>query len=277
MVMNITSPNSGVCRFCKRELSYRGISRHLVTCPEKKARDARELEQAAAVGTIYHLRLHFWKSYYWVHLEIDGQKTLADLDEFIRDLWVECCWHLSEFEIQGKTYRVYPFDTSSEEDSEDVDFEIEMDPTESNDDAFEFFSMDVESLFTDHDAADVPIQQVLKKGTEFEYIYDFGSPTELTGRVIEVREGPANGGIRILARNAPYVETCESCQKAIADAVCGYCFDVLCPSCQSRHACEPGDGLYLPWVNSPRVGVCGYTGDGQAHADPDESKFIPGA
>ena len=168
--MNNNSPNSGVCRFCKREMSYRGISRHLVACPEKKAHDAHELQRASAIGQIYHLRLQSWKSYYWIHLEIDGQKTLLDLDDFLRSLWLECCGHLSEFEINGKSYRINPFDSHSKEDDEDVDFEIEMDPAESDDDILELFRKDIESFFNDYNTANVPIQQVLRKGTEFEYI-----------------------------------------------------------------------------------------------------------
>ncbi|MDQ7051543.1 MAG: hypothetical protein Q9P14_01080 [candidate division KSB1 bacterium] len=248
-----------------------------MACPEKKARDTQELEQAATVGSIYHLRLNSWRSFYWVHIEMAGQKTLYDLDAFIRNLWVECCSHLSEFEINDQIYRVNLFAEWSEENSEIDDFEIEIEHTASNDDAFEFFSMDIESLFIKPSKVNIPIQHVLKQGTEFEYVYDFGSSTDLTGKVINVRQGPADTGIRILARNAPYNVLCEKCQKSRADAVCMYCFDALCPRCQRRHECEQSGETFLPLVNSPRVGVCGYTGDNQPYADPDESKFIPSA
>lgn len=29
-------------------------------------------------------------------------RLLDDLDQFIRDIWVECCGHLSAFYIEGK-------------------------------------------------------------------------------------------------------------------------------------------------------------------------------
>ncbi len=32
--------------------------------------------------------------------------TLADLDDFLRGIWLECCGHLSSFDIEGVTYTV---------------------------------------------------------------------------------------------------------------------------------------------------------------------------
>jgi hypothetical protein len=67
--------------------------------------------------------------------------------------------------------------------------------------------------------------------------------------------------IRVLARNEPPVIPCDKCGKP-ATQVCTQCMHAgegwLCDACAAQHDCE--DPMFLPVVNSPRVGVCGYTG-----------------
>lgn len=41
---------------------------------------------------------------YWMHLEVSTGVTLADLDQFLRETWLECCGHLSAFEIGRQRY-----------------------------------------------------------------------------------------------------------------------------------------------------------------------------
>ena len=45
---------------------------------------------------------------YWLIVEINENARLKELDQFIRDIWVECCGHLSEFAIQGVRYESEP-------------------------------------------------------------------------------------------------------------------------------------------------------------------------
>jgi hypothetical protein len=42
-----------------------------------------------------------------MHLEVPADATLTDLDEFLRETWVECCEHLSAFRIAGVSYVSY--------------------------------------------------------------------------------------------------------------------------------------------------------------------------
>jgi hypothetical protein len=42
---------------------------------------------------------------YCIYLSIDGALGLIHIDQFIRDIWVECCGHLSGFRIRGKFYQ----------------------------------------------------------------------------------------------------------------------------------------------------------------------------
>ena len=41
---------------------------------------------------------------YWLHIEIPAKATLEDLDHFLRAVWLECCGHLSSFDIADETF-----------------------------------------------------------------------------------------------------------------------------------------------------------------------------
>lgn len=45
---------------------------------------------------------------YWLIIEISENTSLKELDQFLRDIWLECCGHLSAFEIGGIQYEVVP-------------------------------------------------------------------------------------------------------------------------------------------------------------------------
>jgi hypothetical protein len=80
--------------------------------------------------------------------------------------------------------------------------------------------------------------------------------------VIGERTGqPGRAAVRLLARNTPPLWPCAICGQP-ATLVCAYCLTCdqnafVCATHQRQHVCD-GEG-FLPVVNSPRVGVCGYT------------------
>src|SRR5262245_3532849 len=39
---------------------------------------------------------------YWLYLEMPATTRLKYLDGVLRDLWLECCGHLSAFKVEGK-------------------------------------------------------------------------------------------------------------------------------------------------------------------------------
>ena len=100
-------------------------------------------------------------------------------------------------------------------------------------------------------------------GTRIRYEYDFGSTTTLIGLVVSVHHG-AKGRefVRLLARNAPLEWPCVRCAEA-ATVVCPYCLDdgeaLFCDTHAGSHE-HADEEVFLPVVNSPRMGVCGYTG-----------------
>ena len=68
--------------------------------------------------------------------------------------------------------------------------------------------------------------------------------------------------MKILARNNPYTFKCEECDQPATD-LCMECDSIFCEPCLMEHECS--EEMALPVVNSPRMGVCGYTG-----ADDDD-------
>jgi hypothetical protein len=43
---------------------------------------------------------------FWMDVEMKANSTLEELDGFLRGEWLECCGHLSDFDIDGITYTV---------------------------------------------------------------------------------------------------------------------------------------------------------------------------
>src|SRR5437016_512912 len=97
-------------------------------------------------------------------------------------------------------------------------------------------------------------------GDRLNYVYDFGSSTELVVSFAGLAEGTSEKPV-VVARNEPQVWPCDVCKLPAASicSECGYsgagCF---CTQHGVEH--ESGDELLLPVVTSPRMGVCGYTG-----------------
>jgi len=218
----------GVCGICKQPVPKSQIARHLKTCRPSPPATGKPVEW-------FHLAIECpYLPEYWLHIDIPGAQKLADLDGFLRGIWLECCGHLSSFIIDGICYDSNP---------------------------------DTENLFGGPPAKSMTakLYAVLKPGSEFEYEYDFGSTTELVLKVVDVTLAPAVRGnpIRILARNAPPEFRCASCKQPatkLADGGNGldpdHCY---CDDCAEELDDDEQDML-MPIVNSPRVGVCGYCG-----------------
>ena len=223
----------GTCTFCHGEFSKSAMTRHLETCPQRVAAEAKAGgRQKAQKTNKFHLVVEGRDlPQYWMHLEVPASATLTTLDRFLRDTWLECCGHLSAFEIGGVRYSV---DAGMYEDAWDMGDK----------------------------SMRVRLEKVFSPGQTSFYEYDFGTTTELKLKVISERETAAKGKtIQLLARNNAPLILCEVCGKP-ATYVCSQCiFDDkgwVCDACAENHEC--GEDMLLPVVNSPRVGMCAYAG-----------------
>ena len=119
----------------------------------------------------------------------------------------------------------------------------------------------------------VQLGKVLKVGQKFSYDYDFGSTTHLGLKVASEREGVVRDEqrpIKVMARNNPHGFTCSVCGKPATKLASGfYGGKAYCNKC----ARKSGDTeMMLQVVNSPRAGVCGYTGPSNPAAWEDEDE-----
>lgn len=223
------NPLVGTCAICGQIIGKAQMAGHLKTCLNN---------ETVKPGGKPTARLHLlvagrYQPEYWLYLDVPVAASLIKLDAFLRSIWLECCGHLSAFTIDGKRYSSHPLD-------------------------------DVPGWGRKEQSMQFRLDKVLRPGMKFFHEYDFGTTTHLMLKVIGEREGiPGKAGIRLLARNEPPVILCVSCGKP-ATRVCGICFHSgdawFCQTCASRHQCEGGGEAFLPVVNSPRTGLCGYTG-----------------
>ena len=62
-------------------------------------------KQKPKSGKLFHLVAEGrYQPAYWIHIAAHVQAKLDDLDGFLRDIWLECCGHMSAFTIDGVTY-----------------------------------------------------------------------------------------------------------------------------------------------------------------------------
>jgi hypothetical protein len=120
------------------------------------------------------------------------------------------------------------------------------------------------AFFADEEEMDMGerLADVLEPGLRLPYEYDFGSTTGLLLTVISEFAGNIKKGkVEILARNDAPPILCDHCENP-ATTICAECIydgqGWLCDDCVSEHGCD--EEMFLPVVNSPRTGVCGYEG-----------------
>ena len=151
-----------------------------------------------------------------------GSATLTNLDRYLRAIWLECCGHLSQFSIGGWSGAKISKGKQA--------------------------------------------QQVFRPGIELTHIYDFGTSSETLIKAVDVRKGkPLTAHpIYLMARNGPPETYCIEC----GEPALWLCLECLYEWNESGTLCDqhaqdhPHDdyGTPMPLVNSPRVGMCGYTG-----------------
>lgn len=230
--------SKGKCKYCGKEYTRGYINRHLASCKER----AKRLEMEISGRRCGYFELGIYGKYegnYWLLIEVKDTATLEDIDSFLRDIWLECCGHLSAFQIDGCSYEYEP---------------------ES------FWGKEVKSM-------DCSLKKVLRKGMVINYEYDFGSTTELLIKVHDHRLGyDKKEKLEILSRNNSKVYTCGICGKRSAAYIDVFriCYGnpFLCEKCSELPSLE--EEYLLRVCNSPRMGVCGYEGSSKY---PDQ--FIP--
>jgi hypothetical protein len=217
--------SKGKCTYCEQEMAKSAMTRHLLRC--QKRLEAIEKSENKGSGSkrenLYHLRVQdVWGGNFWLDLEMKGASTLEDLDSYLRGIWLECCGHLSQFSVGGWHGSEIPMSRKAGE--------------------------------------------VFDEGVELIHIYDFGTSSETMVKVQGIRIGKpiTKKPIELMARNLLPEVKCTECEN-LARWFCQECVieeDSPGTLCDEHAKMHPHDnyGEPIPLVNSPRLGMCGYTG-----------------
>lgn len=216
----------GICSYCKSEVvkNKRSIMKHILNCEEFIISNDKNISP--------HIILLIEGRHspaYWLVIKAKSDITMEIIDEFLRDIWVECCNHMSGF-----------------------------------------FNSNLKVGMTRK------VSDVFKEGNKINYIYDFGSSTEISLSLLEEIDGKVDKDIQILMRNKEIDYRCSYCNSK-AVKMCPFCVSedegLLCESCIENHNCsgDEGEDFFLPLVNSPRTGECGYCG----YDNKDVKKYFP--
>lgn len=234
----------GKCKYCGKLYAKGYMLRHLKSCKERLAAIEKTERKGKKCG-YYTLAIYGkYDKQYWLIIEVSENATLEELDQFLRDIWLECCGHLSSFHIDGTLYDVCPDDDP-----------IWGTPTRS---------------------MNYRLMDLIEKGMTFEHEYDFGSTTTLTLDVNDYREGKRKPEyLTILSRNVPMEYMCHVCGKKKAEYICPACIyeeaSMFCEECAEKHGYKYNhEDVIVPICNSPRIGVCCYEG---SEIYPEE--FVP--
>lgn len=212
----MASPKTrGRCARCGKDFANAGMGKHLASC--------------LGAGPALHVAVDAGPGTWWMHIALSPTATLRDLDQFLRATWLDCCGHMSAFEVGGTRFESHLGDADL------------------------YWGRSKPRSMAAKAGA------VMRGGMTFSHEYDFGSTTALRGRVFGGIEA-GRGKVTLLARNEPISWPCAGCGGA-ATRVCQYCYAMACGTCDAPCDCvDSFEDEALPVVNSPRMGVCAYTG-----------------
>lgn len=207
------SISAGKCVFCGETCRQQDMTKHLAVHLKDK-----EKNNTGKTGQSLHIKVEAGP--YFLHLLVGSDATFKNLDKFLRDIWLECCGHLSAFRYKNSNL-----------------------------------------------AMARKIADMVSPKMKLEYDYDFGDTTSLSLSVAGAYAFPAAKKIELLSRNEPLRIMCTICNTKPATVICPFClYDedaFYCDQCAEQHeetCADFEEETALPVVNSPRMGVCGYTG-----------------
>jgi len=212
----------GECAFCGKEMTRSGLTKHLKTC-STRAQAIEKIETAKKTNkkqSLFHLQVR---------------------DAYLSDFWL----HL---EINGRASLG------------DLDHYLRAIWLECCGHLSQF---SVGGWGGEELSMDLKIDKVFTPGVELTHIYDFGTSSETLITTGEIRQGTplTKHPIYLMARNKIPETTCAECGQPSN----WLCIDeegewtTLCDKHVKTYS-HDNDEEPIELVNSPRLGMCGYTG-----------------
>lgn len=94
--------SKGNCCFCGKAVAKSGATRHFAACTSFQEAITQAEDSKRKSEKLYQLRVQAaGQPPYWLELEMRASAKLADLDHYLREIWLECCGHLSQFSFGG--------------------------------------------------------------------------------------------------------------------------------------------------------------------------------
>ncbi|EFA77942.1 hypothetical protein PPL_08587 [Heterostelium album PN500] len=221
--------NKGKCEGC----SVTGIipkeaAQHCQKCPQIK----QKLNVKGGTATEAFVAIVFGDrvaTEYWMNVLIPCDTPVYEVEEFLKDIWLECCGHMTTWE--GLKNGVGEF-------------------------------KDIYGGNEEPDEKDVAISECVDLGGTVSMDYDMGTTTTVNLMFYEkINVKMDDPGIRVLIRNTINKPNCKECKKP------NHPVHYTCDDCDYSKMCEEcGDGEHeehskTTISNSPRSGSCGYSYD----------------
>ena len=206
--------SEGKCLYCNELVLQSEIGRHL-------AKHLGQMEKEATVNNpVNYCHIEVEANEMFLHLLVKGDEPMRTIDGLLREIWLECCGHMSEFRDK---------------------------------------KVKVKKKFL--------VEDVFQHKVKIYHDYDFGTTTRVFLSAKKQYQLNLKEEIILLSRNEPLKLMCISCKIEPAINICSVCcyqeMAFFCKKCSAKHAktCEDfADYAKMPIVNSPRMGMCGYTG-----------------
>lgn len=204
----------GHCFKCGAELGRRAMLNHV-----RKERAEFGNDEKCTI-----LEISSYSKSFWMVIEAAEDAKLADLDVFLRDVWMECCGHCSMFVPKSNN----PW--------RETEFNIFK--------AISSFPEDSELMYI-YDFGSTSAAEIKVIGT-FSREKCKGS-IRLLSRNCPVR---------------PRCEKCGvDADLVLWDGIDESDYSALCKDCGRPFKSRGYRGKYAPFANSPRMGICGYRGE----------------
>ncbi|HNW90777.1 MAG TPA: hypothetical protein PKN48_14045 [Bacteroidales bacterium] len=205
--------SEGICIFCNEIISQQHQTKHLA---EHLA--VVEKEQKNAETGSWHIKVEAGEMF--LQLLVDGNVTFKALDKYLRDIWVECCGHMSAF--RHRNMKISMKNTLDEVCSPRLKIDYEYD-------------------FGDTTYLEVSINK--------RYAIKTPEKIKLLSR---------NNPLKLMCaicKKKPAEIICPICMYEENALFCNSCSEI-----HEKECSDFGEDTQLPVVNSPRMGVCGYGG-----------------
>ena len=206
--------SEGKCLYCNQIFSQKEIGKHLAKhLAEKEKADTGDKDQ-----NYCHIEVEANKMF--LHLLVKGDATMKKIDQFLREIWLECCGHMSEF--GHKQFKV------------SMSYKVKF-----------VFEPQVK-IYHDYDFGTTT--RVFLKGLK-QYQLNLKENILLLSRNEPLKI------MCVMCKSEPAVNLCTSCNYDEDAFFCAKCSEKHEKVCS-----DFADYAGMPVVNSPRMGECGYEG-----------------